>query len=261
MAHEGWFDTQENRTLLAICARKLIANIGVGGIIWGAINTGLGILWLQFGLINIGVLILGVMMLGTGVRALKNPTLHILLLETIITVLLLVWNVFISIWNMMVTGEANFGGIIFPLIIAITFFKYYRSLQHVKDEITTVRPEEVKAAKAACKALIKKKLKDEPGVIQTTNRKCRVQLMDDKAFFIQRDLMRAFVVTRENVERLIGTPEAKSLRMLINHPLGELKYKFNRKNSDKLKSWLAAPAEEPGAFEADGVLEGASEGV
>lgn len=31
--YDPWFDTAENRSLLAVGARKLIRNIGIGGII------------------------------------------------------------------------------------------------------------------------------------------------------------------------------------------------------------------------------------
>ena len=98
MEYDAWFDTDENKTLLAICARKLISNIGIGGIIWGLINIGVGIVSVQVMLINVGVLILGVIMLGTGVQALKSPSLRILLVQTIVTVLLLAWNVGMSIF-------------------------------------------------------------------------------------------------------------------------------------------------------------------
>ena len=37
--------------------------------------------------INVGILILGVMMLGAGVQALRRPSLGVLLTETIVTVL------------------------------------------------------------------------------------------------------------------------------------------------------------------------------
>jgi hypothetical protein len=33
MTYDAWFDTDENRVLVSICARKLIRKIGVGGIL------------------------------------------------------------------------------------------------------------------------------------------------------------------------------------------------------------------------------------
>jgi len=43
MQYEDWFDTAENKTLLAVCTRKWIKNIGFGGIIWGLIIIVLGV--------------------------------------------------------------------------------------------------------------------------------------------------------------------------------------------------------------------------
>ena len=255
MEYEAFFDTHENRTLLAICARKLISNVGIGGIIWGIVNIGWGIYWLEFGLLNLGLLILGVMMLSVGVRALQSPSLQVLFLETVVTVLLLAWNVFATVWNLTVVGEAEFIEPVFSLFVAVFFIQNYRKLRYLKERIDSIRPEEVKATKAVCKAMVKKKLKNEPNVVRTIDQKCRAQLMDDKAFFIRRDLARAFVVPRKDVPRFIPKPDAKRLKLVISHPLGILKYGFDRKNSDKLKSWLAASAEEPEPSEVIEVLE------
>ena len=35
MATESWLETDENKTLLAICTRKTIKGYGIGGIVWG----------------------------------------------------------------------------------------------------------------------------------------------------------------------------------------------------------------------------------
>ena len=92
MTDDRLFDTDENKALIAICTRKLISNIGIGGIIWGAVNTLLGIVAMQATILNVGLVILGVMMLSTGVQAVKSPSLGVLLAETIVTILLFLWN-------------------------------------------------------------------------------------------------------------------------------------------------------------------------
>ncbi len=243
MEYDSWFDTDENKALLAICARKLISNIGIGGIVWGLINIGIGIVAIQATLINVGILILGVMMLGTGIQALRKPSLRILLAETIVTILLFVWNLGITILNFLVLGVPSGGALIFPIIIAIVFFRSYRKLRHVEEQISSVEPEKIKATKQLCKALVKKKLKDEPTIIQTTNRRCRAQLMDDRSFFIQRDLMRAFVGSRGDIRNAIVNPEAKRLKLQFMHPLGKLKYQLDKKSSEKLRDWLSSETE------------------
>jgi hypothetical protein len=238
MPYDRWFDSDENRTLMAICTRKLIRNIGIGGIVWGVINIGIGAVAIQAAAINIGILILGVMMLGTGVQALRSPTLGVLLTETIVTVLLLLWNLGISILNLLAGDPFDPRGLIFPLIIAIVFASNYRKLGHLRDLISSVAPEKIEATKQVCKTIVKKKLKDEPLIVETADRKCRAQLMDDRAFFIQRDLMRAFVGSQEAVRTAIAKPEAKCWTAVFNHPLGKLKYRFDKKSTEKLRQWL-----------------------
>ena len=226
--------------LMVICARKLIRNIGIGGIVWGVFNIVFGVVAIQATIINVGILILGVLMLGTGVQALRNPSLGVLLTETIVSVLLFVWNVGIAVLNQIEVGTFEPRGLIFPLIIAGVIGNYYRKLGHLREEIASIDPGKIEAAKQVCKTLLKKKLKDEPLLVQTADRKCRVQLMDGQAFFIQNDLLRAFVGSTEAIRSAIAKPEAKAWKLVFNHPVGKLGYNFDRKNSEKIKSWLAS---------------------
>ena len=240
MEHDGLFNTDENKALLAICARKLIGNIGIGAVIWGLINIVIGIIALPQSAINVGIVILGVLMLGTGVRALRSPSLGVLLAQTIVTLLLLAWNLGISTINFLFTGIFDPIGLILPLVIAVVFFRYYRKLHCIEQQILSVDRDKLKAIKRICKELLKKKLKKEPAIVETTDYKCRAQLMDDKVFFIHRDLMRAFVAPRDSIRNAIVKLDAKSLRMRFGHPLGKLKYQFDKKSSQKLKNWLSA---------------------
>ncbi len=66
--------------------------------------------------------------------------------------------------------------------------------------------------------------------------------MDSAAFFIQRDLMRAFVGSKEDINEAIVKPDARSLKLHFNHPVSKLKYQFDKKNSEKLKAWLTIGA-------------------
>ena len=239
MTSEGLFESNENKALIAICTRKLISNIGIGGIIWGLINAALGIVAMQANMLNVGLVILGVMMLGTGIQAIKSPSLGVLLTETIVTILLLGWNIGIAILNYRAIGIFEPRGLIFPLIIVFVFGNYYRKLGHLREQIASVEPEQIKTTKQLCKALLKRKLKSEPSVIQTTDRKCRAQLLDATAFFIQRDLMRAFVGSKEDIRNAIIKPGAKSLKLHFDHPVGKLKYQLDKKSSEKLNAWFA----------------------
>jgi hypothetical protein len=190
-------------------------------------------------MLNVGLVILGVMMLGTGIQAVKSPSLGVLLTETIVTVLLLLWNLAIAILNFQAFGTFEPRGLIFPLIIAAVFANYYRKLEHLREQIASVEPEKIKATKKICKTLLKKNLKNEPALIQTTDRRCRAQLMEESAFFIQRDLLRAFVGSKQDIAEAVVKPDAKKLKLLFDHPVGKLMYHFDKKNSEKLKEWLS----------------------
>ena len=245
MPPDPWFNTSENNTLMAVCTRKLIKNIGIGGIIWGIINIAIGVFAIQDSQINAGILIIGVMMLGTGVQALRRPSLGVLLTETIVTVLLILWNVFITVVNLLAGETFDLRGLIFPVIVAIVIGNQYRKLGHLRALIEAVEPKTIEATKNVCKTIVKKKVKEEPLILQTTDRKCRAQLMDDRVFFIQRDLLRAFIAPKEAVRGAIAKPEAKTWAVVFNHPLGKIEYGFDKKNTEKLRNWLAAVVSPP----------------
>jgi len=168
----------------------------------------------------------------------------VLLSETIVSVLLFLWNLGISILNANAGGAADARGLVLPLVAAGVMANYYHKLGHLRQLIAGVAPEKIKATKLLCKALGKRKLKDEPRLVETSNRRCRVQLLDGRAFVMQRDLLRAFVVLKADLRQAVAKADARSLKLQFNHPVGKLTYQFDRKNSDKLKSWLA-PAGPP----------------
>ena len=238
MKYDSFFDTEENKTLTAICTRRLIRNIGIGGIIWGVINLLIGIIAIQVTALNAGIIILGVLMLITGVQALRKPSFEVLKAETLVSALLFLWNLGISAVNIKIIGTFEPRGLIFPLIIAFVMFKYYRRLGYLREQIESVEPEKVNQARQMCRTLAKIKMKDEPSVIQTSNRKCRVKFMDKTALFIQRDMMRAFIATKEEIYLAIINRNVTCFKLQFNHPAGKLVYQLDRKNSIKLKTWL-----------------------
>jgi hypothetical protein len=240
MKYDSFFDTEDNKTLTAICTRKLIRNIGIGGIIWGIINLLIGIAAIQVTMLNAGIIILGVLMLITGNYALKKPSFEVLQAETLVCALLFFWNVGIAVLNTMAGSTFEPRGLIFPGIIAFVMFKYYRRLGYLRGRIESVDPEQIEQARKMCKALSGIKLKNEPSVIQTTNGRCRVKFMDKTGLFIQRDLMRAFIATKEEIYLAIQKPYTSSFKLIFNHPAGQLTYVFDKKNSEKLKTWLTS---------------------
>ncbi|MBN2591360.1 MAG: hypothetical protein JXA96_15960 [Sedimentisphaerales bacterium] len=240
MSYDPFFDTEENQALTAICTRKFISSVGVGGIIFGILNLIVGLIAIQATMLNIGIVILGAMMLITGIYARKKPAFEVLQAETIVAGLLFLWNLGIAILNSMVGETFNGRGLIFSLIVAIGLYRYYHRLGYLREQIESVEPEKIEQTKQMCKMLSKTKLKEEPTVIQSTNRQCRVQFMNQKGLFIQRNMMHAFTATKEEIYLAIKNPYIKSFTLEFNHPTGKLIYKFNKKNSEKLKTWLSS---------------------
>ena len=73
-----------------------------------------------------------------------------------------------------------------------------------------------------------------------SSRRCRMRLMSDAVFCVQRNLASAFYVNRAAFQHCIPDLKRKRLRMVVRHPLGKLTYAFDKKNSDKIKTWLAS---------------------
>lgn len=245
MEHDAVFDSTENQALLAVCARKTIRTAAIGAIVWGAINLFIGFFAVQANTLNAGILALGLLMLGTGVTAIRKPSLHSLLSEAVVSVLLLCWNLGITIFN----GRAGYGdhvsghGLIFPAIAAVIFFNQYRKLGHLRDVIGSLDHATVKEASALCKLLFTRKLKQSPDVAEASSKRCRLRLMTNSVFCAQRNLARAFHMSRENFQQCIRDTNKKRIRVVVRHPLGKMSYTFDKKNSQKIKGWLAAAAQ------------------
>lgn len=62
--------------------------------------------------------------------------------------------------------------------------------------------------------------------------------MEETVFFVQRGIKRAFITGRSEIRNACKDLQAKRLKMIFNHPLGKLTYRFDRKNSDKIKEWI-----------------------
>ena len=254
MKYEPWFDRHENKVLLAICARRIIRRFSLGAIIWGAINALVGLAVVAVDLTGAGPLVLGIIMIATGVRARKNPSLKSFFSATVLNLLLFAWNLSMTILILVAAGVFDPRGLVVPLIIAVSFYRHYRGLAHIEGLIDSVTEDDMKKAAGVCRELLKKKARKDPTIIQTSDiqRRCRAQLLPDRAFFVQRDMTRAFVAGREDVASVIVKPSATRLRMHIKHPLGKLRYYFGRKSSDRIRAWFAEAVEGRAGRQGDG---------
>ncbi len=241
MQTDPFFAQNENQALLVVCARRKIRNAALLGIIWGAINLLLGAFAIQVNPVNVGLLLLGLLMLATGIAALRKPSLHCLLVEGFVAALLFIWNVGITVLNERAgAGHLNPHHLIWPAIAAGVFFQQYRRLGHLKEAMSVMAHETVKEATALCKSLFKAKLKESPDIAEASSRRYRMRFMSDAAFCVQRNLAAAFYLNRASVQQCIPDLNRKRLRMVVRHPLGKLTYAFDKKNSEKIKGWLAA---------------------
>lgn len=232
------FESEENKALLAICTRKMIGKIGWGGILWGLLNTVNGYFALQDDDINIILLIIGISILFTGIFAVVKHTVTALLLESVTSFALVSWNIYVSFYNFKITGQYELNGVIFPLAVAITFFSNYFKLRKYSGYIRDVKSEDIKISEKITKDIIKAKPRKDQTILDTSNIRCRVKLMDDSAFFVHKDLSVAFVVDRESILQKLIDKNAKKYLLEILHPLKRFKYKFSKKNTEKLREWL-----------------------
>jgi len=242
MQTDPFFSQTENQSLLVVCARKKIRNAAILGIVWGLINLGLGYFAFRINPLNAGLLFLGLLMLATGITALRKPSLHCLLAEGFVALLLFIWNVGVTMINVSAGGTPHINPHLFiwPAVAAAVFFQQYRRLGHLKEAISSMAHEKVKEAAALCKNLFKAKLKESPDIAEASSRKYRMRLMSDAVFCVQRNLASAFYLNRTNFQQCFPDLNRKRLRMVVRHPLGKLTYAFDKKNSDKIKTWLAS---------------------
>lgn len=63
---------------------------------------------------------------------------------------------------------------------------------------------------------------------------------------MQRNLARAFSLNRTDFQQCILHSEKARLRVVVRHPLGKLTYAFDRKNSARIKEWLAMATAQAG---------------
>lgn len=245
MNYDSIFDSTENQALLVVCARKTIRTAAIVGIVWGAINLVIGFVAVQANPLNAGILVLGLLMFGSGLAALRKPSLHSLLNEAVVSVLLLIWNVGVAVINARTAyaDHIDAHSLIWPVIAAAVFFRQYFKLGHLKEAIGAMDHSMIKEAAGLCKQLFQSKLKQSPDIVQASSKRFRARLMTDSIFCAQRNLSHAFHMSREQFRNCIVDPGKKQLRVTVRHPLGKIACAFDKKNSDKIKSWLSVNAQ------------------
>ena len=100
----------------------------------------------------------------------------------------------------------------------------------------------VKEATTICRQIFKTTPKHAPDIVQASSNRCRLKLMSNSVLCVQRNLARAFSLNRTDFQQCILHSGKERLRVVVRHPLGKLTYAFDRKNSEKIKSWLGTSA-------------------
>lgn len=245
MQQDAFFESTENQALLAVCARKTIRTAAIGGMVWGAFNLLIGVLLVRVNPLNAGLVMLGLLMLTAGGAAMRKPSLRSLLTEALVSILLLVWNVAVTMLNATAgqTSHISGHGLIVPAIAAVMFYRQYKRLGHLNEAIAGLDHAMVTEATGLCKDLFKARLNQATDVAQASSKRFRLRLMSDGAFCAERNLRRAFHISRASFATCIPKQDAKRLKLVVRHPLGKVTYNFDKKNSQKIQSWLALAAQ------------------
>ncbi len=249
MAVESWMESDENKTLLAICARKTIKSYGIVGIIWGVINFGIGVFAVQQNIINTGLFALAALMIGAGIYCLTRPNVTAILVEAIVSCLLLAWNVAIAFLNLSAGAEFNPRGIILPVIVAVALFKKYGQLQAIRTLIAAVSADQIKQATLTFRTILNKKWEKDPSMAATktgtffSTGGARLQRMEGKVFFVHGNL--AFVMPDEALRTFVSDPTIKKARIVVEHPMGKVPIVLDQKNTERVRSWLQPSAPVP----------------
>jgi len=247
MPPEEWFDTEQNNALLAICTRQSIKRIGIAGVVWGCINLLLGVVAVSQNILNVGLVMLALLVILSGVYALVRRTLGAILFAAIVCVLLVLWNIGVTILNVVLADQSPAGivGIIIVIAVAFFFFKQYSRLRPLRKVIASLNSEEIRRAKELTRSIMKAKLKENPDIVLATQKsfwgrgKCRIRLMEQQAFFTKRNLSHAFVMPKEAMRSAIPDLTSGKFKFVVNHPVEKISYRIGKKDTEKIRNWLS----------------------
>src|SRR4051812_15833051 len=90
--------------------RKSLRTSGIGSIIWGIIAVVVGGLALRVNVLNIFLVTLGLLLIGTGVLNIVAPMPIGIIIDGIVISILGVWNIFISLANIALGAQGGGGG-------------------------------------------------------------------------------------------------------------------------------------------------------
>lgn len=262
MKYDPWLDTEENRTLVAVCFHWVTRSCSVlafaAGFLACAGLTALLINDLEPGCetsdtartLAAGIFIAAgypIIMLIGGAVAFCWPRVKVVSLigyavvcVSLINALLVVFLLKLSPYNLFLPG--------IPTLFGLAFVLQCRKMKPFSDRIAQITQNQVRGLNMQTREMFRLFGAD-PDIVICFNYRCRLQLLPTEAFLVHRRkhfhiyVSRAFVITKDEVRSALKDPGAKRLKLLIRHPLEKLSYYFDRKNSDRIKEWLEAAPE------------------
>jgi len=183
---------------------------------------------------------LGLLLLAWGISAIYKPSRRTILEGVFIAGLALI--LMLITWIPYLDRGQGFALFIATGLFTVssTLFTYYRKSERIRRHIDSQSLERIDGIHQLREQFKKMKQGGDHPVVQDASKTCRAQLQEDRAFFIQRDLLRAFIGRREHILKAVAKPAARRWKLSFAHPLGEIVYRFDQKNTAKLKQWLAA---------------------
>jgi len=260
MKYEPWFDTTENRALLALTTWRFIrlASLTVGAV--ALLNIALFAAYMEDSLFVVAHVICCALVAPACVWPAVKPAIRSYspLAFAVVPSGLSGTAVVLASF-----GELDLGGAEdFSIMLAIltVVFAFTTPLSRIyagrfSALVASVQPEQMDVLKASCKEIRKQKAKEDASFVEadSSGGVFRIKLMEDRAFATDPYSFRVFVIPKTAVPDLIKDLGKAKLKMTVRHPLVKLVLSFDKDNSEKLKDWLAA---EPEASEATTVAEG-----
>ncbi len=235
----------ENKGLVLISAHRIVYVAGVFGVVFGLMNTLGGVFAAVEDSANLPLPFLGVCLFGLAVAARKRPSLGTLLGLTVVAALLLFWH----FWAFLVDLSWSQGPIMqVGLSFLLTAYcgRHCERLLHLGDSLSTVTERELKAAQQSLELWAREQRKGperNPYVAASWLHWCRIALLADKAICVNWSATRAFVLDRRELRMAVKRGNAARFTIRLNHPLGRIWYPFDRKNTERLRTWLLSASE------------------
>jgi len=246
MKYEPWFETEENKGLLAISAWRMIRFFASCMVLVALACIGIGIgMWVKSPVISRCCIGVGVLLLPACCYAWVRPSASSFLLLAVMTVpfasglvvFALVSDRRLPDWRILV---GSVGG-----ALGVLVFRFYNALKPLRELVKSVSLEQASHARAFRRSVFEREPHSEKNLVKAHDAtgEFRIQLMDDRALFVERRGSKMFILPKDVIRSLASGSAEGDLRMKILHPLDTVALQFDLENAQRIKDWLAAEPE------------------